>query len=82
MWPGSISIASAGMPLGGTALSALLAMGGDLGASIGPSVVGFFTQNANDDMHAGMFAGMIFPIVLTLVLTTIKVLVPVGKRQR
>jgi len=82
MWPGSISIASAGMPLGGTALFALLAMGGDLGASVGPSVVGFFTQNAGDNMRAGMFAGMVFPIVLILTLFAIKALVPDGRRQR
>ena len=43
MWPGTISVASSKMPLGGTGLFALLAMGGDLGASIGPGVVGTVT---------------------------------------
>ena len=37
MWPGSISIASSKIPLGGTGLFAFLAMAGDLGASIGPA---------------------------------------------
>ena len=64
MWPGTISVASSKMPLGGTGLFALLAMGGDLGASIGPGVVGTVTQRANDNMKAGMFVGCIFPIVL------------------
>lgn len=76
MWPGSISISSSRMPLGGTALFALLAMGGDLGASIGPVVVGTITQNANDNMRAGMLVGIAFPIVLITVICMIKIFVP------
>ncbi len=64
MWPGTISVASSKIPLGGTGLFALLAMGGDLGASIGSGVVGIVTQGANDNMKAGMFVGCIFPIIL------------------
>lgn len=71
MWPGSISISSAKMPLGGTALFALLAMGGDLGASVGPGVIGVFTQNANDNMRAGMLAGIVFPIILIKAISVI-----------
>lgn len=82
MWPGSISIASAGMPLGGTALFALLAMGGDLGASIGPAVVGIITQNAGDNMKAGMFAGIVFPIILIAAILIIKIfIVPKTKKS-
>lgn len=76
MWPGSISLSSARMPLGGTALFALLAMGGDLGASIGPGVVGVITQNANDNMHAGMLAGSLFPVVLIAAAAITKVFIP------
>ncbi len=72
MWPGSISIASGRIPLGGTGLFALLAMGGDLGASVGPAVIGAVTQNANDNMKAGMLAGCIFPIVLIISVCLIK----------
>ena len=35
MWPGSISLTSASMPEGGTAMFALLALGGDMGAPWG-----------------------------------------------
>ena len=76
MWPGSISLSSARMPLGGTALFALLAMGGDLGASIGPGVVGIITQNANDNMQAGMLAGSLFPVVLIAAAAITKVFIP------
>lgn len=81
MWPGSISISSARMPMGGTALFALLAMGGDLGASIGPSVIGIFTQNANDNMKAGMLAGIIFPILLIVAICIIKFFIPSSKHD-
>ena len=66
MWPGTISISSSKIPLGGTALFALLAMAGDMGGSIGPFVIGFVTQNTGDDLNAGMLAGCIFPAVLIL----------------
>ena len=81
MWPGSISISSARIPLGGTALFALLAMGGDMGASIGPSVIGIFTQNANDNMKAGMLAGIVFPILLIIAICSIKLFIPTSKRD-
>ena len=66
MWPGTISITSGKIPLGGTAMFALLAMAGDLGGSIGPSVIGVVTQNANDNLKAGMLAACIFPVILIL----------------
>ena len=75
MWPGTISIASKKIPLGGTAMSALLAMAGDLGGSVGPGIVGFVTQNANDNLKVGMLAGCVFPTVLVLSVLLLK-----GKR--
>lgn len=75
MWPGSISIASAKIPLGGTALFALLAMGGDLGGSIGPGVIGAVTQNAGDNMKAGLLAGSIFPVILIISIVLIKIFI-------
>ena len=55
MWPGTISIASKKIPLGGTAMFALLAMAGDL-----------VTQAANDNLKIGVLAGCVFPAVLVL----------------
>ena len=66
MWPGTLSITSARMPLGGTALFALLAMAGDLGGAFGPSMVGYVTQLASDDLRAGLQVGCIFPIGLMI----------------
>ena len=68
MWPGTISIASPRIPRGGTALFALLAMSGDLGGGLGPSLVGAVTQQAGDSLQAGMLAGSAFPLVMILAL--------------
>lgn len=73
MWPGTLSVSSAQFPTGGTAMFALLAMAGDLGGSIGPSIVGTVTQNANDNLQAGMAFGCIFPLVLVIGLFGLKV---------
>lgn len=37
MWPGAFSLTAARFPAGGAAMFALLALGGDLGAAVGPS---------------------------------------------
>ncbi|ENZ13485.1 MFS transporter [Enterocloster clostridioformis] len=66
MWPGSISISSKTMPLGGTALFALLALSGDLGGSLGPGFIGMISQNAGDNLKIGILAGICFPIVLLI----------------
>lgn len=66
MWPGSISISSAALPNGGTAMFALLALAGDLGGAVGPEIVGTISQRAGDDLKSGVLAGIVFPIVLCL----------------
>ncbi|MCI8522987.1 MAG: MFS transporter [Lachnospiraceae bacterium] len=64
MWPGSFSKASAALPRGGTAMFALLALGGDEGCSGGPTVVGFVSSMFDDDLKRGILAGIIFPVLL------------------
>lgn len=64
MWPGTFSKASATLPKGGTALFALLALGGDIGCSSGPTLVGLVSSHANDNLKAGILAAIIFPILL------------------
>ena len=72
MWPGTISIASKKIPLGGTAMFALLAMAGDLGGAVGPGIVGLVTQAANDNLKIGVLAGCVFPAVLVLSVLLLK----------
>jgi len=45
MWPGSLVIASDRFPNGGVLVYALMAAGGDLGASIAPQLVGVVTDS-------------------------------------
>ena len=64
MWPGSFSKASASLPRGGTAMFALLALGGDVGCSGGPTLVGMVSSALGDDLKRGILAGIVFPILL------------------
>ena len=72
MWPGTISISAQKCHTGGTAMFALLALAGDLGGSVGPSVVGFFSGMADGNLKVGLFAAAIFPAVLILGLMVLK----------
>ena len=64
MWPGSFSKASAALKNGGTSLFALLALAGDVGCSGGPTLVGFVSGLASDNLKKGILAGVIFPVLL------------------
>ena len=44
LWPGSLVVASERFPAGGVFIYAIMAAGGDLGASIGPQLVGVVTD--------------------------------------
>lgn len=68
MWPGSISLTSARMPTGGTALFALLALAGDVGGTLGPSLVGLFTKSSENNIQSGLLAASIFPVMLVVCL--------------
>lgn len=65
-WPGTFSIASRKIPRGGTALFALLALGGDIGCSGGPTFVGMISSAAEGDLHKGIIAAVVFPILMLL----------------
>lgn len=64
MWPGTFSKASASLPAGGTAMFALLALGGDLGCSGGPTLVGMISGAMDDNLKAGILFAVIFPVLL------------------
>lgn len=66
LWPGTMSLASARFPLGGTAMFAYLSLGGDVGCSLGPTVVGLVADAAGGRMQAGLLAAVVFPIILIL----------------
>lgn len=45
MWPGSLVVAERKFPTGGVFIFAMMAAGGDLGASVGPQMVGLITDS-------------------------------------
>ena len=66
LWPGTFSRASAAIPAGGTALFAMLALAGDVGCAAGPTIAGFVSSAAGDDLRAGILGAIGFPILLLL----------------
>ncbi len=68
MWPGSFSKASAALPLGGTLMFALLALGGDIGCSLGPTLAGLAASAFGDNLQAGILFAVIFPVSLYILI--------------
>ena len=56
LWPGSLIVASDKYPNGGVLIFALMAAGGDLGASVGPQLVGVVTDIAMAKPAVGALA--------------------------
>lgn len=66
MWPGAFSTGVKALPAGGTAMFALMALAGDLGCSGGPTLVGFISGAAGDNLRIGFLAALVFPVLLIL----------------
>lgn len=66
MWPGSISISSRSCPRGGTAMFAFLALAGDLGATVSPTMAGMLSELAGGNLKAGLLIATAFPAVLVI----------------
>lgn len=72
MWPGTFSKAAAQMKRGGTAMFALLALGGDLGCSGGPTLVGYISGIFSDNLKTGILTAMLFPVLLVVLIFVMK----------
>ena len=72
MWPGSISISSQNCPRGGTTMFAFLALAGDLGATVSPTMVGTLSEMAGGNLKTGLLAATIFPVILVVGLLILK----------
>ena len=51
---------------------ALLALGGDIGCSGGPTLVGLVSGALGDNLKAGILAGAVFPALLLLCLLSVR----------
>ena len=63
-WPGTCSLATRICPLGGTAMFGLLALGGDLGCSFGPTMVGLVSDLFSGRLKAGLAVAAVFPALI------------------
>lgn len=63
-WPGTFSIAAGILPTGGTAMYALMALGGDIGCSSGPTLVGLVASADGGRLKTGLLTAIIFPILI------------------
>lgn len=66
MWPGVFNLSAKYCVRGGTAMFALLALAGDMGCSVGPSLVSAVATAFSGELKAGLLAATIFPLVLAL----------------
>lgn len=81
MWPGTFSLASEKCPKGGTAMFALLALAGDTGCSLGPTVVGFVSAALGDNLKTGLLAAVVFPVLLLFGLVCCRIFLEEKKQK-
>lgn len=60
LWPGSLVAVAERVPAGGVVMYAMMAAGGDIGASVGPQLAGIVADAAG--IRYGILAGLIFPL--------------------
>ena len=61
-WPGILSSASRRLPGGGIPMFAILALAGDLGCLLGPSLAGWIAELFGGDLRAAFVFAVIFPL--------------------
>ncbi len=71
MWPGTLCISSQKCPRGGTAMFAFLALAGDLGAAVGPTMVGGLADAVGGNLKTGLLAAALFPALMILLLAVL-----------
>ena len=79
MWPGTLCISSQKCPKGGTAMFAFLALAGDLGAAVGPTMVGGIADAVGGNLKTGLLFATLFPAIMIVVLLLL--LKKFGKRE-
>jgi MFS family permease len=66
MWPGVFNLSATYCTKGGTAMFALLALAGDMGCSVGPSIVSSVAAAFQGELKFGLLAATIFPFLLAV----------------
>ena len=71
LWPGSVHRGAKQFPGGGTALFGALALGGDIGCSVGPWLLGFIGDRGG--LRTGFLAGAAYPMAFFALLMVSKI---------
>ena len=96
MWPGSLMVGADFLPTGGVFLYAMMAAGGDLGASIGPQLVGVITDAVSSSAfwmerasaqglspdQLGMKLGMLLGMLFPLIATAVYLVILRQSKRR
>lgn len=64
LWPGTFSLACAGIRGGGTLMFAMFALAGDIGCAAGPAIVGNLAEVLGGKLSLGILCGITFPILM------------------
>lgn len=68
LWPGTISIAAKEIKGAGTAMFGFLALGGDIGCTLGPTIVGLVSNNTGGKLQNGILSAIFFPATMLIVM--------------
>lgn len=63
-WPCALSMGAGGIKNGGMAIFALLALFGDAGCTVGPTLVGTISEAFGGELSVGILVSLIFPLLL------------------
>ena len=75
MWPGTLNVSSSMLPKGGTTMFSLAALMGDLGCTVGPTMVGMISSMVSGDangLKTGLMIAIVFPIIALICLMLLK----------
>lgn len=64
LWPGTFSLACAGIRGGGTLMFAMFALAGDIGCAAGPAIVGNMAEVFGGNLNLGIVCGIAFPVLM------------------
>ena len=65
-WPCTLDAACKNIPQGGTSMFALLALGGDMGCTLGPSIVGYVSNSSSLSLKGGIATASVFAVIFVI----------------
>lgn len=75
MWPGTISLTTKITASTSTLMFALLAVSGDIGCTMGPTIIGWITNALGADLKKGLIFSIAFPALIIILLLINKKLI-------